>query len=104
MKYWIIAVEIVSVQPLVFASPAGLMLSASPSSADATAAPAREVEIAPEPGRNSPPAEAGVLTRNRPRTVSSRIFIRTAKLPQLFAALPAQCESTGSRWPPASLR
>src|SRR5258705_3494261 len=104
MKYWIIAVEIVIVQPLAFARPAGLMLSASPSSADATAAPAREVEIAPEPGRNSPPAAAGVLTRRVPRIVSSRIFIRTAKLPQLFVGLPAQCGSTGSRSPPGSPR
>ena len=42
----------------VFAMPAGLSAIASPSSADATAAPARDVETAPAPGRNKPPADA----------------------------------------------
>ena len=39
------------VVPFVFARPAGLIASASPSDADATAAPPRDVDTAPEPGR-----------------------------------------------------
>ena len=53
-----IAIDSVIVVPLVFARPAGLMPIASPLSVDATAAPARDVEIAPEPGRYMPPAIA----------------------------------------------
>src|SRR5690606_34028066 len=56
IEYRISAADSVIVVPLDFARPAGLRLSASPSSADAIAAPARDVETAPEPGRNSPPA------------------------------------------------
>jgi hypothetical protein len=48
--------EIVSLSPGAFARPAGLIDSASPSSVDATDAPARDVETAPEPGTNNPPA------------------------------------------------
>src|SRR5262245_48077492 len=55
-----IAIDSVIVVPSVFASPAGLSPIASPLSADATAAPARDVEIAPEPGRYIPPACAAL--------------------------------------------
>src|SRR5688572_23319024 len=51
-----IAIDSVSVVPDGFAMPAGLSPIASPVSTDAIAAPAREVEIAPEPGKYKPPA------------------------------------------------
>jgi hypothetical protein len=50
--------SVIVVPSSVFCSPAGLSARASPSLADATAAPARDVEIAPEPGRYIPPAIA----------------------------------------------
>src|SRR5258707_4795944 len=48
--------------PWASASPAGLMLSASPSSVAATLAPAREVDTAPAPGSKIPPPHAAVVT------------------------------------------
>src|SRR5688572_29013299 len=72
----------VSESPLVFANPAGLIESASPSSVDATAAPARELEIAPVPGTNRPPARTGVLATTRvPPTTSCESFMLSANLP-----------------------
>ena len=69
------AVEIVIVQPVVFARPAGLTESASPSSEEATAAPAREVDTAPEPGRNRPPACAACETIKLPAITSPPSFM-----------------------------
>src|SRR4051812_38202294 len=69
------AAETVIVQPFVFARPAGLIESASPSSTDVTAAPAREVDVAPEPGRNRPPAPASDGTRRLPTSTSPPSFI-----------------------------
>src|SRR5665647_2355308 len=82
------AIEIVTVQPVVFASPAGFSDSASPSSADATAAPARDVDVAPEPGRNNPPACAcdassepttPPTTASFPSFISPRTYITTRR-------------------------
>src|SRR5262245_41396188 len=63
MKYLISVRLIVIFTPSDFAKPAGLSDIASPSSVEATAAPARAVETAPEPGTNRPPARAGVARR-----------------------------------------
>src|SRR5690242_17740324 len=58
-----IAIDRVNVVPVVLAMPAGLSPIASPLSVDATAAPARDVEIAPEPGKYRPPALAALLVQ-----------------------------------------
>jgi hypothetical protein len=70
-----IAIDSVIVVPLVFARPAGLIDSASPSSADATAAPARDVDTAPEPGRNRPPACATGTAPTIANPASQRSFM-----------------------------
>ena len=64
-----IAADTVIVVPVVRAMPAGFSPSASPPVVDATAAPARDVEIAPEPGNSRPPAAATVGDSNSPVTV-----------------------------------
>src|SRR5688572_8364606 len=86
MKYWISVAEIVSLTPCVFAMPAGLIDRPSPSSVDATAAPARAVEIAPEPGTNKPPATADCEQTHRlPTTTIPRSFIVGGNLHQSHA-------------------
>ena len=87
-----------SVVPWGYATPAGLRASASPPLVDAPAAPARDVDTAPEPGKYQPPADA---TDDDNNTAASAIphFIQET-LPQPFDAREARCASTGSRSPP----
>src|SRR4051794_26702115 len=76
--------------PLAFAIPAGFSTSASPSSAEATAAPARDVEAAPAPGRSKPPAAARCGAPIAPtRNIKRQSFMAIAKLPEPCDARPA---------------
>src|SRR5215831_18139223 len=103
------AVDSVMVVPSALAIPAGLSTTASPSSADATAAPARDVDTAPAPGNSNPPADA--FPTHRPASAAAgannnprRSFMLSGTLPQPCDAPPAQCGSTRSRRQPGSPR
>ena len=69
------AAESENVVPTVFARPAGLTGIASPLSTDVTDAPARDVVIAPGPGKYMPPAKALLIENVAIAKIATHRFI-----------------------------
>jgi hypothetical protein len=88
----------VIVVPDVFAIPAGLSAIASPLSVDATAAPARDVEIAPEPGRYKPPATAMPPEQTVAIPITVAPLIMAARLPRNALHSPVLGGLASRRW------